>query len=354
MSRCLAAAAAFAVLGLPAAARAQGNTDEMLKRAIVLYEDVQLERALVVFRQVVSPSSPFEVSREQRTTAYKYIGAGLALQNMRDSAIVYFRAALERDPFTDLDPRSFLDKERTAFAEARRRTFAVGVRAVAPDTVDPRTERIPLAVMTTHASSVTLELRTAGSSAGDVVFNGDADGLVEIAWTGVRQDGRLAPTGRYELVAIGRSKLLSRTDSARVYFDLRLDHPPLEDTLPALGTGDLLPERHPPGAAARDLSKGLLVGIISIALPRLVAGGELSPDASMGAAAAAAGAAAGVYGFATLRRNVEIPSNITANIQRRAERERINSAIRERNNEKLSLSRVIVAPAAGFGVGITR
>lgn len=344
----------LAALAIPATARAQGNTDEMLKRAIVLYEDVQLERALVVFRQVVSPSSPFEVSREQRTTAYKYIGAGLALQNMRDSAIVYFRAALERDPFTDLDPRNFLDKERNAFSEARRRTFAVGVRAIAPDTVDPRTERIPLAVMTTHASSVSLELRAAGSSAGDVVFKGDADGLVEIAWTGIRQDGRLAPTGRYELVALGRSKLLARTDSSRVYFDLRLDHPPLEDTLPALGPSDLLPERHPPGAPARDLSKGLLVGIIAFALPRLVAGGEFAPDASMGVAAAAAGAAAGVYGFATLRRNVEIPANITANIQRRAERERVNAAIRERNNEKLSLSRVIVAPAAGFGVGVTR
>ena len=354
MSRRLILIAALALHAVPADARAQGNTDEMLKRAIVLYEDVQLERALVVFRQVVSPSSPFEVSREQRTTAYKYIGAGLALQKMRDSAIVYFRAALERDPFTDLDPRSFLDKEQSAFAEARRRTFAVGVRPVVPDTVDPRTERIPLAVMTTHASSVRLELRAAGSATGDIVFNGDADGLVEIAWTGVRQDGRLAPTGRYELVAVGQSKLMSRTDSSRVYFDLRLDHPPLEDTLPALGLSDLLPERHPPGAAARDLSKGLLIGIISFTLPRLVAGGELSPDASMGAAAAAAGAAAGVYGFATLRRNVEIPSNIAINIQRRAARERTNAAIRERNNEKLSLSRVIVAPAAGFGVGDTR
>lgn len=354
MNRGLMVVAALALHALPVAARAQGNTDEMLKRAIVLYEDVQLERALVVFRQVVSPSSPFEVSREQRTTAYKYIGAGLALQNMRDSAIVYFRAALERDPFTDLDPRSFLDKEQSAFAEARRRTVAVGVRPVAPDTVDPRTERIPLAVMTTHASSVRLELRAAGSSVGDIVYSGDASGLVEIAWTGVRQDGRVAPTGRYELVAVAQSKLLSRTDSSRVYFDLRLDHPPLEDTIPTLALSDLLPERHPPGAAARDLSKGLLVGLISFALPRLVAGGELSPDASMGVAAAAAGAAAGIYGFTTLRRNVEIPSNIAVNIQRRAERERANAAIRERNNEKLSLSRMIVAPAAGFGVGVTR
>lgn len=355
MMRCrtLALAGALALCAAPAG-RAQGNTEEMLKRAITLYDDVQLERALIVFRQVVSPSSPFEVSREQRVTAYKYIGAGLALQNMRDSAIVYFRAALERDPFTDLDPRSFLDKEQNAFAEARRRTYAVGVRPVSPDTIDPRTERLALAVMTTHASAVRLELRAAGSSVGDVVFTGAADGLVEIAWTGVRQDGRLAPTGRYELVAVGQSQLLSRMDSSRVYFDLRLDHPPLEDTLAALGPSDLLPERHPPGAAARDLSKGLLVGILSFTLPRLIAGGDLAPDASMGAAAAAAGAAAGVYGFATLRRHVEIPANIAANITRRAERERANAAIRERNAEKLSLSRVIVAPAAGIGVGSIR
>ena len=351
MNRIRRLAIATALCLAPAVARAQGNTDETLRRAIQLYEDVQLERALVLFRQVVSPSSPFEVSRDQRVTAYKYIGAGLALQNMRDSAIVYFRAALERDPFTDLDARNFLEKEQAAFAEARRRTYAVGVRPVTPDTVDPRTQRISLALMTTHGSAVSLELRPAGSATGDVLFNGEGDGLVEVAWTGIRRDGRLAPTGRYELVALGQSKLLKRTDSSRVYFDLKLDHPPLEDTLATLGPGDLLPERHPPGAAARDLSKGLLVGILSFALPRLIAGGDLAPDASMGAAAAGAGAVAGVYGFATLRRNVTIPANIAANIQRRAERERMNTAIRERNAVKLGQSKVIVTPAAGIGVG---
>ncbi len=46
--------------------RAQSATAEMLDRARHLYEDLEVERALVILRQIVSPASPFEVSREQR------------------------------------------------------------------------------------------------------------------------------------------------------------------------------------------------------------------------------------------------------------------------------------------------
>ena len=43
-------------------ARAQSNTAEMLQRAIVLYENVEVEQALVILNQVVSPQSPFVVT----------------------------------------------------------------------------------------------------------------------------------------------------------------------------------------------------------------------------------------------------------------------------------------------------
>jgi len=43
----------------PHFARAQSNTDETLRRSIRLYEDLQVERALAMFREVISPSTPF-------------------------------------------------------------------------------------------------------------------------------------------------------------------------------------------------------------------------------------------------------------------------------------------------------
>ena len=124
----LVAIVALALASSPRRASAQGSTAESLEQATKLYEDLQVERALVLLRQVISPSSPFEVSREQRVQAYTYLGASLAILGMRDSSIAYFRAALERDPFTDLDPSRFTERERSAFGEARIRTLAVGAR----------------------------------------------------------------------------------------------------------------------------------------------------------------------------------------------------------------------------------
>ncbi|HEX2778878.1 MAG TPA: tetratricopeptide repeat protein, partial [Gemmatimonadaceae bacterium] len=134
MSRLLTAlrllAAMLALCAAPAAAHAQGNTAEMLAEASRLYDDLQVERAVVLLRRVISPSSPFEVSRDQRVEAYVYLGASLAILGQRDSAVTYFRAALERDPFADLDPARFTARERAAFAEARQRTLAVGARQI--------------------------------------------------------------------------------------------------------------------------------------------------------------------------------------------------------------------------------
>src|SRR6185503_15648719 len=95
---------------------------------------------LLLLRQVVSPSSPFEVSPAQRVEAYKYLGASLAIIGMRDSAVVYFRAALERDPFTDLEPQLFTPDQLATFGQARQLTFSLGARPVTPIRLDPRGE----------------------------------------------------------------------------------------------------------------------------------------------------------------------------------------------------------------------
>ena len=347
--RKLAALALFVFLPAPRVS-AQDNTAEMLQRAIRFYDDVQVERALALLRQVVSPSSPYEVSREQRVQAYKYLGASLAIQNMRDSAIVFFRAAIERDPFTDLDPQRFSPVELSTFAEARRRTFAIAARPIERDTVDPRVEPLPFSILTTHSALVRAEIRPAGSAeAGTVIFTGDNDGLREIPWAGTLAGGRLAPTGRYELVVFAESKLSQRQDSTRAYFDLRQDHPPLEDTLPSLRPEDLLPERHPPSAGRRDLAKGFGVALTAMLLPSIVGNPDLQASRSLASVAAVTGGAAGLYAYLARRNNLDIPENIAANSVRRTQRQAANADIRNRNLAKLAQARLIIAPAAGVG-----
>jgi hypothetical protein len=134
---------------------------------------------------------------------------------------VYFRAALERDPFVTLDPQRFTPAQMQAFARARRETFAVGARPLSSVRVDPRTDRVHFVVVTTHAAAVRAELRAAGARTGVVLFRSDAEGVKEVAWDGLGADGRLATPGRYEL-HVDASRFATR-DSAHAWFDLQHD-----------------------------------------------------------------------------------------------------------------------------------
>jgi hypothetical protein len=311
-----------------------------------------VERAVSMLRQVISPSSPYEVSREQRVQAYKYLGASLAVLGMRDSAVVYLRAALERDPFTDLDARTFTEVERSAFLEARNRTFALAARPVAAVRIDPRTEHLTVTVLTTHSAALRVEVRplSGGADAAPArLFDGENDGVRELTWAGVLGDGRLAPPGRYALVLAGKSARTDRADSTRVYFDIRHDRETLEDTLPTLGTADLLPERHASGVATRDLLKGLGVAGSAMLMSSVVANGKLGTAGGYAGAAAGAGAVAGVGAFVFRQRHRDIPANIAQNRRRIAERAERNAAIAQRNAARLALTALIISPAAGAG-----
>src|SRR5213592_3610689 len=120
---------------LPLCARAQDSTAARLLQARDLYERLDLERALPLLREVVSPNWPFEVTAPQRVEANIYLGATHMLLGARDSAVAYFRAALERA------------------------VFAVGVRPVTPTRLDPRTGRVTFTIVATHAASVRCEIR---------------------------------------------------------------------------------------------------------------------------------------------------------------------------------------------------
>ena len=338
-------------LGAARILAAQGSTEELLGQAHQFYERLEVERALPLLRQIVSPNWPFEVTPEQRVEAYKYLGACLTLAGKRDSAVLYFRAAIERDPFTELDPNVFTPAQLATFGEAQRRTFAVAVRPVEPARVDPRTARVTFTIVATHAALVDVKLSAVGSGPRLSLFQSTMDGVREITWDGLLADRRLAPPGRYALGVVGRSRLTGTADSARVYFDLRHEVAPLEDTLPALDQRALLPERISPEAARRDVAKGLGVAAAAL-LIAAAANGDLGGSERGGAAAVAATAAAtGVVAFLVHRRNGAIPQNVVANARRRAERDSANASVRGRNADRLAATVLLVSPAAGEGTG---
>src|SRR6266851_4922439 len=174
------------VVAASPAVRAQTETTDLLRQAQALYEQLEIERALPLLRQIVSPSWPHEITTDQRVQAYTYLGASLALTGVRDSALLYFRAAIEHDTFI---------------------------------------------VVSTHPASFRVELRSVDEPTTIVLFHDVNDGLREVPWNGLLSDGHLAPPGRYALAVVGRSQLLGRSDSMRVYFTVAHATPPLEDTL---------------------------------------------------------------------------------------------------------------------------
>jgi hypothetical protein len=341
---------AVALSVAPRGAAGQATTDETLQRAIQLYENLQVERALTLLREVISPSTPFVVSPAQRVTAYKYLGAAHAILGQQDSATVYFRAALERDPFVDLDAEEFTAQERRLFEQAKQRTFAVAVRPIVRVRIDPRMEHMSFVLLSTHGALLSADIRDAAGNQ-SVIFESENDGVREVAWNGVLGSGRLAPAGRYELVVRGTSRLDStRVDSARLYFTVEHDRPTLEDTLPPLLASDLLPEHYPPSSAAQELAKGLGVGLAALVIPELFGKREFSASSrGLGATVAVGGLAVGVFGFRWRHAHSEIAPNIAVNARRRADRAATNAEIVTRNEGKISETALIISPAAGAG-----
>jgi len=333
------------LLVVPTISAAQAGTAELLQQARQLYERLEIERALPILRQVVSPEWPLEVTNAQRVEAYKYLGAALVLRGKPDSAVLYFRAALERDAFADLDPAQFTPAQEGAFAVARRRTFSVGVRPIPETRIDPRTGRLTVTVVTTHAAMLRAILRALGGTAYVVLYDGPNDGAREIGWNGLGPDGRLATPGRYDLSVVGRSQLTTQADSLRMYLDLRHEVEPLEDTLPVLGAGELLPERHAESTAGRDLLKGLGVAVGALAVGSLLGNDRLGTGGE-GRIMAGAATVVGIGAFSYRHAHRAIPWNVALNEARRAARDTANAAIRRRNEDRVAGTLLLITPAS--------
>jgi hypothetical protein len=83
-------------------------------------------------------------------------------------------------------------------------------------------------------------------------------------------------------------------------------------------------------------------------IPRALGNGDLrSGGRALATGIGGAAAAIGIGSFVHQQRHREIPANVAANQERRADRAAANAAIVQRNRERIAQTRLVIAPAAG-------
>jgi hypothetical protein len=176
------------------------------------------------------------------------------------------------------------------------------------------------------------------------VFDRESEGVREIAWNARLADGRIAPAGRYWLVVRARDST-GLTDSSSVAFELAHDLPALEDSLPALTSAELRPERWPRSSAYRQLGKGIAFAASGLAISAL-GNHDLRGDGRLLAGGIAiAGIAAGVAGAVDRWRHPVDDLAVAENQRRRDALAARNAGIASRNAARLALLRIIVIPS---------
>ena len=352
--RCTLPLLAALLLATPALARAQtgGTTRQQIDRAIELYAAFNVEAARPILLNIVSPGYLQPVSASERVDAYKYLGASYALQGKRDSATTFFVAALDFDPFTDLDPRDFSAAEIGPFNEAKLQIFKVGMRPVEPRLVDPSDEATayPFRLITTQRAALTVEvLRQSDNAQVALLYQGESNGLRNLPWRGILDNGQYADSTTYIIRATARPT--SGTGAPVVtsqLFRVEQSYEPLEDTLPSFVIGtDLLPEEYPPRAPWNDLIKGGAMALSAIAFSSLALDDDLTQRNAHAFTAAGIGAGAAFISFSFRRQNRQIPDAVRENERRRQQRALFNAGVRARNEARLRVRKLIITPVAG-------
>jgi len=331
------------LLGGTAVARAQ-TTEDNLKRAIDMYTAFNIEGARPILLNIISPNYLLSVTNEQKVKAFKYLGASYAVLDRRDSAVTFFSAAIDRDPFTDLDPREFSPAELAAFGEAKSKIFKVAIRAVEPQRLDTN---FSFRLITTQRAGLSAEIiKQSDTTQKELLYQGDNEGPRDIAWNGLLRNGQRSDSALYELRAMARLANSSFPTVERQLFRIEYAYAPLEDTLPAIATSDLLPENYPAAAPFRDLIKGATVAVSAIALPMLALNKDVrwAPHA---ATAAAIGVASAVISFSYRRTHRAIPENVRENTRRQQQRALFNAGVRARNADRLARTIMLICPATG-------
>lgn len=348
---------ALALLALPSAALAQaaatgttGTTADQLKRAIAFYDNIEVERARPILLNIISPNYLQPVSPTERVEVLKYLGATYALLEKRDSAKIFFRAAIDFDPFTDLDAEKFSAAELTAFADAKRELFKVGVWPIRPRTVNPRVENshYVFRFITTRRGvmTVTILSQPDTTQVREVLFMDSNEGLRTIRWSGVRANGQFPPVGIYMVRVEARED--QSTVSAQQLFQLEYHHEPLEEELPEFRPDQLLPERIPASAPYMDLIKGVVTAGVTFGLASATVAQDVNGWQPHVGVAGAAGLIAGGWSFFYRRAKRNIGPNVQENQRRREQRRLYNEAVKARNDLKLAAREIIITPIAGF------
>lgn len=362
-------ALATLLLATPALSRAQqADTETRLSNAIQLYEAFNVEAARPILLQIISPGYLQQVTPEQRATAYKYLGASYAVLASPDTATQYFIAALDFDPFTDLDPSKFAASELEAFTRAKAQIFKVAMRPMdGPALLRPQ-PNVPadsasytFTIISTQRSNMRITLqhtaptyptnrpRLPRDSAPDqVLYNGTNEGVRTVQWRGVLTDGNFAPPGTYTMVVSATPTQGNTAREERQSLVFRLEHllEPLEDTLPTLNPNDptqLLPTAYRPWAIWQDLIKGVFVGGVAAAALPALAGSDINtlPHA-LGASAFVIGGAG--ISFLYRRRDPRIQANVVENQRRQAVRTAYNDRVRRSNQAREARTVMVITP----------
>lgn len=335
-------------------ASAQGRTKELLDRGIALYGAFNVEQAQPLFQQIISPSNPTPPNAEERVKAYKYLGASYALLGKGDSAVIYFGAALEFDPFTDLEQEIFSAAELGPFATAKRTVFRVGIRPIYSALVDPKLDstQYRFDIVATHRARVIVDLvRQPDTTLKENLFTGDFEGLKQVRWDGfMKSVGRIADSANYVL-RVNATSLLPRTPSqgpalpATETQFLKVEHwyEPLEDTLPTLPDSMLLVETIPVAAPWFDLAKGVLFGAGAYGVAAIALNTDIKWQLHA-ILAVAVSAGSGVASWLYRSKNRSIPAAVAENVRRQQQRKDFNDGVVARNNARTALTKLIITP----------
>ncbi|MBI2796513.1 MAG: hypothetical protein HYX65_07420 [Gemmatimonadetes bacterium] len=351
LHRPFACLALLLVAVLARGARAQ-TAEDNIQAAIKSYENLEVATALRTFSQVVSPTSPFPVTEAQRVMAFKYMGAAYASLGNPDSARIFFQGAILRDPFTDLDPNKFTDRERGAFAEAKRTVFKLNALISRDSIAAGSGHAFLIRTVTSHAGRLVVSVQRNDSAGRPIVlFSSDGvDGPRDVTWNGTVA-GRAVDPGAYDLIISGESQdnlSAGKKDSTRIGFEIRWLHEPLETELRALKPDELLPTRTSASGPWIDLGKGVAVAGVAFILPTAL-GNASKTDATVGNAAVAAGlgAAVGLWSFIQRTNDRSIPENVNENNRRRAAWQAVNDERAARNQARLDAKTILLVPSAG-------
>jgi hypothetical protein len=337
-----------ALLVMPFTAHAQ-TTRERIDRAVALFGNFQVEQARPILQEIISSNYLQSVSPQERVEVYKYLGASLALLGHQDTAQTFFTAALDFDAFTDLDGNQFGPQELQAFNLAKQSIFKVGVAPIRNRLIIPRldTSFYGFRIVTTNRGRLNVQvISQQDSSRREVLFDDESDGLRLVRWNGVLRSGQFADTGIYMVRATGTkggSPVISQQ-----FFKIEHHFEPLEDTLPAFRTEQLLQDRIPASAPYLDLAKGLFAGIAAVGIGAATMDANVTSWQTQAISASAVGILAGTWSFFYRRQNRTIGANAEENARRQAERARHNAAVESRNRAKLDARWIIITPLVGF------